>query len=249
MVVNHLMFADNVCVFSPSISGLQCLLNICGDYVAEHEITFNCNKTIGVLFCPKKNKQPAPSNVFLNGVRVQFFDQVKYLGVWINASLKDDDDIERQVNSLYCAANKLRGTFDQCPTAVKNTLFRAYCMPMYAFQLWSKYTQTSMKRLHAAYNNAYRIMHYIPRNVSVHPQQVSHCVRAFDAVLRNNLYRFFIRFTSSSNFFIRSLQMSDAFYKQIFIFPQLFNTPVWRPNAVVVRELFRYLRLISIAFV
>ena len=135
MVVNHLMFADDVRVFSPSISGLQCLLSICGDYAAEHKITFNCNKTIGVFFCPKKYKQPAPSNVFLNGVHVQFFDQVKYLGVWINASLKDDDDIQRKVKSLYCAANKLRGTFDQCSPAVKSTLFRAYCMPMYACQL------------------------------------------------------------------------------------------------------------------
>jgi len=25
-------------------------------------------------------------------VRKQFFDQVKYLGVWLNASLKDDGD-------------------------------------------------------------------------------------------------------------------------------------------------------------
>ena len=105
--------------------------------------------------------------------------------MWINASLKDDDDIQRQVRSLYCAANKLRGTFDQCSSAVKNTLFRAYCMPMYACQLWSKYTQTSMKRLRTAYNNAYRIMHYLPRNVSVRPHQVSHCVTTFDAVLRN----------------------------------------------------------------
>jgi len=96
MVVNHLNFADDICVFSTSISGLQCLLNICGDYAAEHEIIFNCNKTTGVLFCPKKYKQPAPSNVFLNGVRVQFLNQVKYLGVWINASLKDDDDIQRR---------------------------------------------------------------------------------------------------------------------------------------------------------
>jgi len=119
MVVNHLMFADDICVFSPSICGQQCLLNICGDYAAEHQITFNCNKTIGVLFCPKKYKQRAPSNVFLSGVRVQFFDQVKYLGVWINASLKDDDVNQRQVKSLYCAANKLRGTFDQCTPAVK----------------------------------------------------------------------------------------------------------------------------------
>ena len=98
----------------------------------------------------------------------------------------------------------------------KNTLIRAYCMPMYACQLWSKYTRTSMKRLRAAYNNAYRIMHYIPINVSVRPHQVSQCVTTFDAVLRNNFYRFFIRCTSSSNFFIRSLQMSDAFYKSSF---------------------------------
>ena len=64
-------------------------------------------------------------------------------------------------------------------------------MQMHACQLWSKYTQTSIKRLRAAYNNAYRIMHCIPRNVSVRPHQVSHCVTTFDAVLRNNLYRFF----------------------------------------------------------
>jgi len=62
-------------------------------------------------------------------------DQVKYLGVWINASLKDNDDIQRQRKSLYCAANKHRGTFDQCSPAVKNTIFRTYCMPMYACQL------------------------------------------------------------------------------------------------------------------
>jgi len=49
-----LMFADYVCGFSPSISGLQYLLNICVDYAAEYEITFNCNKIIGILSCPKK---------------------------------------------------------------------------------------------------------------------------------------------------------------------------------------------------
>jgi len=135
----------------------------------------------------------------------------------INASLKDDDDdIQRQVKSLYCTANELRGTFDQCSPAVKNILFRAHCKPIHACKLWSKYTQTSIKRLRTAYNNAYRSMHYIPMNVSVRPHQVSNCARTFDALLRNNLYRFFIRCASSCNFFIRSLQMSDAFYKSSF---------------------------------
>ena len=132
MIVNHQTFADDICVFSRSISELQRLLHICGDYAAEHEITFNCKKTTDVLFCPKNYKQPAPSNVFLNGVRVQFCDQVKYLRVLIHASLKDDCDIQRQMKSLLCAANKLRGTLDQCSPAVKTTLFRAYFMPIYA---------------------------------------------------------------------------------------------------------------------
>jgi len=61
-----------ICVFSPRISGSKRLLSICGDYAVEHEIVFDCNKMIGVLFRPTKYKQPVPSNVFLNDVRVQF---------------------------------------------------------------------------------------------------------------------------------------------------------------------------------
>jgi len=52
-------------------------------------------------------------------------------------------------------------------------------------------------------------MHYIPRNVSVRPHQVTDYVRAFDALFRNNLYRIL-------QLFIRSLQMSDAFYRSSF---------------------------------
>ena len=49
--MNYLMFADDIleCVFGPSIGGPQCLLNLCDDYAAEHEIAFNCNKTINVI--------------------------------------------------------------------------------------------------------------------------------------------------------------------------------------------------------
>jgi len=52
---------------------------------------------VGVLYFSKYYKQPAPSNVFQNGVRVQLFDQVKYFGVLLNVSLKDDGDVQRQM--------------------------------------------------------------------------------------------------------------------------------------------------------
>jgi len=59
----------------------------------------------------------------------------------------------------------------------------------------------------------YRIMHYILRNANIRPHQVGHRVTAFDALLRNNLYHFMQCCAFSSNFFIRSHQTPDAFYK------------------------------------
>ena len=51
-----------------------------------------------------------------------------------------------------------------------------------------------------AYNNAYRMMHDIPRNVSVRPHQVNHYARTFDALFRNYLYGFVRRCEPSSIF-------------------------------------------------
>jgi len=123
-----------MCVVSPSISAFQRLLNICDDHAAEHEIVFNCNKQLVFVFLPTNYKAPAPLNVFLNGVRVQFFDQVKYLRMLLNASLKDYNVIQRQVKSQYCAANKFQDTFDQCFPAVKHSvlclLHANVCLPI-----------------------------------------------------------------------------------------------------------------------
>ena len=143
----------------------------------------------------------------------------------------------------------LKLLFGRCTRHSSTSVLSELLMPMYACQLWSKYTQTSMKRLRAAYNNAYRIMHYIPRNVSVRPHQVSHCVRLdlwchAKKQLASILYAMHIFMQ-----LFYSIASNVWCFLQIFIFPQLFNTPIWRPNAVVVRELFRSLGFTSIAFV
>ena len=43
-------------------------------------------------------------------------------------------------------------------------------------------TQRLVTSLRITYNNAYRILHYIPRNASVRPHQVNHCVRTCDVL-------------------------------------------------------------------
>jgi len=127
----------------------------------------------------------------------------------------------------------------------KNTLFHAYFMPIYSCQWWSKYTQTSMKRVRAAYNNACRIICCIPRNVGISPHQVRHRI-TFDALLRNNLYRF-LRCASSSNFFIWFLHNSDAFHKFSFLLNYL--TLLYDGGQLILDDaLYQCTRLISIVF-
>jgi len=63
-VVSHLLFAHDLHVFGPSLSGFQRLLNICADYAAEHKIVFKCNKTVGVVLPPNKVEQPKTAVVY-----------------------------------------------------------------------------------------------------------------------------------------------------------------------------------------
>ena len=46
VLLNHLMFADDICVFCPSVRWLQRILDVCQAYAESHGIIFNCNKTV-----------------------------------------------------------------------------------------------------------------------------------------------------------------------------------------------------------
>ena len=45
---NHLFYADDLILMASSLAVLQKLLDVCDEYAAEHEITYNCEKTQNV---------------------------------------------------------------------------------------------------------------------------------------------------------------------------------------------------------
>ena len=44
--INHMLYADELCIVSLSSAGLQNLLSICNKYCASHSITFNVKKSL-----------------------------------------------------------------------------------------------------------------------------------------------------------------------------------------------------------
>ena len=134
-LLNHLMFADNLCVFSPSVKGLQKLINVCKEYAVNNCIIFNNDKTVGMIHQNKKFKVNVEPNIILDGRCIKFVNSVKYLGVLITNDLYDDLDINRLLRYLYCVGNTLRSKFHNCSNQVKNVLFCSYCMSMYSVHL------------------------------------------------------------------------------------------------------------------
>ena len=48
--MNHLMYADDSVLLSPSATALSLLLHVCGKYGLEHDIRFNSKKRAVIFF-------------------------------------------------------------------------------------------------------------------------------------------------------------------------------------------------------
>jgi len=97
VLLNRLMFADDICVFCPSVRWLQRVQDVCQAYAESHGIIFNCNKTVCMTFKAKNEKSTATPLLTLGGQNVKSVNQYEYLGIVLDTELSDDKDIHRQL--------------------------------------------------------------------------------------------------------------------------------------------------------
>ena len=130
MTVNHIMYADELVLLSPSTTGLRELLCACEEFSISHDVVFNSKKG-SLLICRNKAMAHAAPPVFtVNGSIIGESDKVKYLGHIICNDMSDDDDMMRQRRQLYAQGNVLSRRFHMCSPEVKNVLFRTFCTPL-----------------------------------------------------------------------------------------------------------------------
>ena len=75
------MFADDICVFCPSVRWLQRILDVCQAYDESLGIIFNCKKTVCMTFKAKSARSTATPVLKLGGQYVNYVDQFKCLGI------------------------------------------------------------------------------------------------------------------------------------------------------------------------
>ena len=55
--LNHLCYADDLCLISLSSAGMQKLLNLCSKYAVDNSLTYNAKKSFSLCFIPRIEKR------------------------------------------------------------------------------------------------------------------------------------------------------------------------------------------------
>ena len=218
IIINHLLYADDIVLLSPSSIGLKILLGVCEKFGENNDILFNASKSAVMLFKSKFMSNFKIPSFKLNNNFIESVDNFKYLGHFITENLSDKVDIERQRRKLYAQGNSLIRKFHMCTLETKLILFKTYCSSMYTVQLWTNYTRTSIMKLHTAYHNILKSFIGVNRREHTSPICVNLNVKTCQAVIRNLVFRFMNRLRQSENMIIEAICNTSCLY----------NSPIWR---------------------
>ena len=211
-LINHLLYADDIVLISPSSAGLKKLLAVCEKFGENNDILFNASKSATMFFKSSCIPNFSIPTFTLNGSSINVVHSFKYLGHFIRDDLSDKDDIERQRKKLYAQGNSLIRKFHMCTLETKLVLFNTYCSSMYTVQLWTNYTRTAINKLYTAYHNILKSLIGVSKREHTSPICVNLNVRSCPAVMRNLVFRFMTRLKTSNNRIINSIFMSSCFY-------------------------------------
>ena len=87
MIINHLLYADDIVLISPSSIGLKNLLSVCAMFGETHDVIFNASKSAVMIL---KSKLMCDFNIpsfKLNGNFIDNVNDFKYLGYFISENL------------------------------------------------------------------------------------------------------------------------------------------------------------------
>ena len=128
-------YADDITLLSPSVAGLQKLLNICENFASKNDIQFNESKSKVMVFCNKIQNNIMP-NLYLNDRILEFVKKFVHLGHIITTDINDEDDIKSQRGKFVGKANAIISDFKGVNSVLKHNVLKTYCYSFYGSQLW-----------------------------------------------------------------------------------------------------------------
>ena len=161
------VYADDIALLSPSIDGLQNMINTCERYAESHNLTFSTHenpaksKTKCVAFLREKRSL---RNLILKGKSLPWVDSVKHLGTTLtnsNGCNLDQDLLEKRARYVS-KNNEIRQEFYFAHYRTKIWINNVFNTSFYGAPLWD-YSSRCFEMLEKTWNVSARVMLDLPR--------------------------------------------------------------------------------------
>lgn len=150
------LYADDLLLLSPSVIGLQKMLDICSIYGTVHNIQFNPNKTVSVAIGKRMSSRNV-SNVSIDDQPIPWVDQLKYLGVTFNVNVALTVDVSFIKRKFYAALNSLFVRCSGTAEPVKVQLVKSFCLPLLTYCIGAlELSRSAINELAVCWNDAFR---------------------------------------------------------------------------------------------
>ena len=195
--INHLLYADDLCLLCPSAKSLQKLLDICSEFSLSHDILYNCKKTVCLVVAPNWCKTFSPPPVKLCKENLVYVQKYVYLGHVITSSLSDNDDIDEQRRKLHVCirVNMIIRNVWQLLSVSKKRYCSKHIVQIYILVPCGLYiTEKCFDKMRVMYNNAFRWLMHLHYRCSASGMFVIHGVRSFGEIIRQKCVFFYEKF-------------------------------------------------------
>ena len=223
-IVNHIIYADDLVLMSPSMVGLQKLVDECASYLSSMKLSINLSKTKHMIFCHTSRENTISCSLNINGTVIEAVKEYKYLGYNMTFDNNDTKHVESLYRSLCIRSNMLVRNFSKCTDEVKRLLFSSFCVSFYGLSLVLKVRLSDLKKLKVCYNDSIRKLFRRERRSSISNFCVQHGIPTFAEIRRKAVVSLLQRLKSSNNIIIRNFVDVNSFYNS-----NIFS--VWRPIA------------------
>ena len=126
--IGCLLYADDIILLSPSIAGLQCMLDKCCVVADDLSLEFNTSKSHAVVF-GKMHKYELPA-LYLGSTTVDWCSSIKYLGINLCGGRSLKFDIMPTKRAFYSACNSIFMSGNDADELVLLTLQESYSLPV-----------------------------------------------------------------------------------------------------------------------
>ena len=196
LFLSILLYADDMCLMSPSLKGLQRLLLMTESYCEEWDICLNPKKSKNMAFGVAHSKADLPQ-LLVDKKPLEWVKSWEYLGITLLSSKKFNCCIDKKIKSFYRSANAILRIDGRSSEPCMLRLLESHCLPIlsYGIEILHVADNDIRRKLRVAYNSIFRTIFGYRRRDSVTDLQHQLCRPTWEELVEKRKSRFHKNFS------------------------------------------------------